>query len=106
MSTTPADDDPSAESEEAKLDAERAAKAARLFDLRRIIGGLFLIYGVILFVLGLSASDAEIKKAADLNVNLYAGIAMLAVGALFVAWALVRPLSGEPEEAEPETASS
>ena len=40
------------QSEQAELDAQRAAKAARLFDIRRLIGGLFLIYGVILVVLG------------------------------------------------------
>jgi hypothetical protein len=102
MSTSPTDDPLIAESEE----AERAARAANLFDLRRIIGGLFLIYGVILLVLGLSASDAEIKKAADVNLNLYTGIAMLTLGALFVAWALLRPLSAELEAAEAEKAGS
>jgi hypothetical protein len=102
MSTKPPEDELIAESEEAELDAKRAAKAANLFDLRRIIGGLFLIYGVILFVLGLSASDAEIKKAADVNLNLYTGIGMLVVGALFVVWALVRPVSAELAEAEAE----
>ncbi len=87
------------QSEEAKIDAERAAKAANLFDLRRLIGGLFIIYGVILTVLGLGESDAEIEKAADININLYAGLAMLVFGLLFVAWALMRPLSAELEEA-------
>ena len=87
------------QSEEAKLDAERAARAANLFDVRRLIGGLFVIYGVILVVLGLGESDASIAKSADININLYAGLAMLAFGLLFVAWALVRPLSAELEEA-------
>ena len=57
-----------------QADAERAAKAARLFDIRRLIGGLFVIYGVILTVLGLGESDASIAKSADINVNLYAGV--------------------------------
>ena len=87
------------QSEEAKIDAERAAKAANLFDLRRLIGGLFIIYGVILTVLGLGESDAEIEKAADININLYAGLGMLVFGLLFMAWALLRPLSAELEEA-------
>jgi len=39
---------------------ERARRAANLFDLRRLIGGLFLIYGVILLILGIGASDADI----------------------------------------------
>ena len=45
------------------LDEGRAARAANLFDLRRLIGGLFLIYGVILLILGIGASDAEIETA-------------------------------------------
>jgi hypothetical protein len=93
-------DDPLIEkTEQAELDADRAAKAARLFDIRRLIGGLFLIYGVILVVLGLGESDASIAKSADINVNLYAGLGMLVVAVVFIAWALMRPL-GEEEESE------
>jgi hypothetical protein len=85
------------QSEQAEMDADRAAKAARLFDIRRLIGGLFLIYGVILVVLGLGESDASIAKSADINVNLYSGIGMLVVSAIFIAWGLMRPLSGDAE---------
>src|SRR5215207_7940151 len=88
------------QSERAEREARRAAKAARLFDIRRLIGGLFLIYGVILVVLGLGESDASIEKSADINVNLYAGLGMLAVALLFIAWALLRPLSAELDESE------
>jgi len=87
------------QSERAEREARRAAKAARLFDIRRLIGGLFLIYGVILVVLGLGESDASIEKSADINVNLYAGLGMLAVAVFFIAWGLLRPL-GEDEESE------
>jgi hypothetical protein len=88
------------QSEQAEIDADRAARAARLFDLRRIIGGLFVVYGAILVVLGLGESDASIEKSADVNVNLYAGLGMLALGVLFIAWALLRPLSAELDESE------
>jgi hypothetical protein len=83
------------------IDARKARRAANLFDLRRLIGGLFLIYGVILFVLGLGASEAEKQKAAGWNLNLSVGIAMLIVGGLFLVWAFARPLAqelGEPAE--------
>ena len=86
------------EQAEAEADAERAAKAARLFDIRRLIGGLFLIYALILIPLGLSESDKSIEKSADINVNLYAGLGMLAIAAFFIAWALMRPLSADPAE--------
>jgi hypothetical protein len=89
-----------AESEEAEVDAHRARRAANIFDLRRIIGGLFLVYGVILTIGGITASDAEIKKAAGININLWVGIAMLIVAALFIAWALLRPLGEQLEEGE------
>jgi len=94
-------DDPLiAQSEQAELDAHRSARAANLFDVRRFIGGLFLIYGLILTVLGIGASDADIEKAAGVNVNLWTGLAMLAVAAIFIAWALTRPLSSELDEGE------
>src|SRR6478752_7395757 len=90
-------DDPLIEQTE-QADAERAAKAANLFDIRRLIGGLFVIYGVILTVLGLGESDASIAKSADININLYAGLGMLVVGLLFLAWAFSRPLASELDE--------
>ena len=97
-----ADDPLIKQSEQAELDAHRSARAANLFDVRRFIGALFVIYGVILTVLGLGASDAEIDKAAGVNVNLWTGLAMLAVGILFLIWAFTRPLSEELEERDEE----
>jgi len=83
------------QAEQAELDEEHARRAANLFDLRRIIGGLFAIYGVILLILGLGASDAEIEKAAGWNLNLWVGVAMLVIAAIFLAWAFGRPLGEE-----------
>ena len=74
------------------VDAAAAAKAANRFDIRRIIGGLFLLYGVILTVVGLLGSDDIKNKAAGVNVNLWTGVAMLVFGALMVTWALTRPV--------------
>src|SRR4051794_22909570 len=90
-----------AESEEAEAES-RAQRAANLFDLRRIIGGLFLIYGVILTVLGLTDTQAEIQKAAGVRINLWTGLAMIAVAIIFLIWAFTRPLSKQLEEAERE----
>jgi hypothetical protein len=75
----------------------RAARIANRFDIRRIIGGLFLLYGVILVVVGIVGSDEVKNKAAGINVNLWTGLAMLVVGALMVFWALARPVMREPE---------
>jgi hypothetical protein len=74
---------------------EREERAARLFDLRRVIGGVFLLYGLVMTILGLTASDADIEKAAGVNINLWMGLAMLVLGGLFWLWALTRPLGSE-----------
>jgi hypothetical protein len=79
----------------------RAMAAANLFDLRRIIGGLFLVYGLLLLILGITESDAEIRRAAGININLWAGLGMLVFGALMMAWSLTRPLGEELNDAEP-----
>jgi hypothetical protein len=78
----------------------RVAQAANLFDLRRIIGGVFVLYGVLLTVLGLFDSQQEIDKAAGVNINLWAGLGMLVFGLLMITWALTRPLSEELAEGE------
>jgi len=96
-----ADDPLISQAESAEVDAASARRAANIFDLRRIIGGLFVVYGVILFVLGLGASDAEIDKAAGWNLNLWVGVAMIVVGVLFVVWAFALPLAEELEGDEP-----
>jgi hypothetical protein len=77
-------------------------RAANLFDIRRIIGGLFLLYGIVLTVMGFGASDADLRRADGVNVNLGVGITLLIVASLFIAWALLRPLGRELEAAEAE----
>jgi hypothetical protein len=69
----------------------KSATAARIFDLRRIIGGLFLIYGVIVMIAGFTASNAAIDKAEGVNINLWTGLGMLLLGLFFLAWLKLRP---------------
>ena len=85
---------------------DRVERAANLFDLRRIIGGVFTAWGVLLIILGLFDSQEEIDKAAGLNINLYAGIGMLIVGLLFLLWAFTRPLGQELAESEQASGGS
>ncbi|MGW0846453.1 hypothetical protein ACWD26_41270 [Streptomyces sp. NPDC002787] len=77
----------------------RSATAAQLFDIRRIIGGLFVVYGVIVTVAGITASDADIDKAEGVNINLWTGLGMLALGVFFLAWLWLRPVA-PPVEGE------
>ncbi|GHH87399.1 hypothetical protein [Streptomyces capitiformicae] len=71
----------------------KSATAARLFDIRRIIGGLFVVYGIIITLTGLTASDAEIDKAEGVNINLWTGLGMLGLGVFFLAWLWLRPVA-------------
>jgi hypothetical protein len=79
-------------------DDKRISAAARLFDVRRVIGGLFVVYGVIVTLLGLFDSKAEIDKAQGVRINLWMGLAMLALGGLFLLWLWLNPTK-VPDEA-------
>ncbi len=65
---------------------------AGLFDIRFIIAALIGLYGAILFVVAFFTTDVQKDKADGLNINLYAGIGMLVVAALFVLWSRWRPI--------------
>ncbi len=80
----------------------KSATAARLFDIRRIIGGLFVVYGVIVTIAGFTASDADIDKAEGVNINLWTGLGMLVLGLLFLLWLKLRPTAPPPPDAIPE----
>lgn len=66
---------------------------AGAFDVRTLIGGLLGLYGLILTCLGLfRATEEELAKGDGLNINLWAGIGMLVVAAIFLAWVRLKPL--------------
>ncbi|MGV0382051.1 cell wall anchor protein [Corynebacterium segmentosum] len=70
-------------------------KHAGAFDLRNVIGALLGLYGIILIACyffldpGVNPDTAMPKEASN---NLWAGLAMLAVAALFVLWARLKPI--------------
>ncbi|GAA2546649.1 MULTISPECIES: hypothetical protein [Streptomyces] len=80
----------------------RSTTAARLFDIRRIIGGLFVVYGVIVTIAGFTASDADLDKAEGVNINLWTGLGMLALGLLFLLWLKLRPTAPPPPDVLPD----
>ncbi|MGW0421646.1 hypothetical protein [Streptomyces sp. NPDC003015] len=69
----------------------KSATAARIFDLRRIIGGLFVLYGIIVTIAGINPSDATLDKAEGININLWTGLGMLLLGIFFLVWLKMRP---------------
>ncbi|MFJ1974944.1 hypothetical protein ACIO93_40660 [Streptomyces sp. NPDC087903] len=83
----------------------RSTTAARLFDIRLIIGGLFVIYGVIVTIAGISPSDASLDKSEGVNINLWTGLGMLLLGLFFLAWLKLRPTAAPvPEVPAPDAA--
>jgi hypothetical protein len=82
----------------AEADELAAARTANRFDIRRIIGGVFVLYAVVLIATGAFGSDEVKNKAAGVNVDLWTGLGMLVFGVLMIAWALWRPVVPEPSE--------
>jgi xanthine/uracil/vitamin C permease (AzgA family) len=75
------------------LDPEEARnwRLAKMFDLRTFIGVLFVIFGVLVIIPGLAPSTADIEKAAGINLALWVGGLMLALGIIFLVWLLLSP---------------
>lgn len=69
----------------------KSATAARIFDLRRIIGGLFVLYGIIVTIAGINPSDSSLDKSEGININLWTGLGMLLLGIFFLLWLRLRP---------------
>jgi drug/metabolite transporter (DMT)-like permease len=68
-------------------------RKAGAFDIRNFIAALIGIYGVVLVVYGvIGSSDAQLEKTDGMNINLWAGLGMVLVAALFVTWARLRPV--------------
>ena len=70
----------------------RPPLSAILFDLRSVIGLLFVVYGLVLTILGIiGEKPEELAKAGGIALNLWTGLAMLAGGIIFYAWAFLKP---------------
>jgi len=79
--------------------AQQRKHTAGALDIRNIIGGLLGVYGVILVLMGLFG-DQELDKTGDVNANLWAGLALVVVSAVFLVWAWLRPIV-VPDHVEP-----
>jgi hypothetical protein len=87
---------------------EAPSAASQLFDLRTIIAVLFVVYGIVLTVQGaFFDGEAQLEKAAGIEINLWSGIAMFVVAVVFLLWARLRPLVPQSTAAAgPRTAPS
>ena len=78
-----------------KAQQDQAVKSARSNDLRRLIGILFTVYGVIVTAVGIIQPGADVAKTGGIPINLWTGIGMLIVGIGFLLWNRLRPLPAE-----------
>ena len=64
-----------------KQERDEAIRDTRRFDLRRFLGGLFVIYGVLVTGMGIARPEADKAPTGGIPINLYTGIAMFIIGA-------------------------
>lgn len=83
------DDDRRSEVDEAERES---GTAARLFDVRTVIGGLFVVYGLLIGAAGIAPSEQSLAKSQGVAINLWTGLGMLAFGLAFLVWLKLRPL--------------
>jgi hypothetical protein len=76
--------------------AGEGSRAGRPFDIRRVIGGLFVLYGLLVGGAGLLDGDAARSKAAGIDINLWAGLGMLLFGVGFLVWMRLNPVQAPP----------
>ena len=66
---------------------------AGAFDMRNFIAALIGIYGIVLVIYGIiGSSETQLTKSGHVNINLWAGIGMIIVAAVFLTWARLRPV--------------
>ena len=71
---------------------EAKSSAASLFDIRRIIGGLFTLYGVLVLGAGLFDGSNAKEKASGIDINVWTGLGMLLLGLGMLLWMVLRPV--------------
>lgn len=81
-----------------------SASGSRLFDIRQVIGGLFTLYGVLVTGAGIVDGDASRKKASGIDINLWTGLGMLALGLAMLLWMRLSPHTGTPTDGDTEAA--
>jgi len=86
----------------AGFDEVEVARAASRLDIRRLIGGLFILYGLILLVLGLVGSDHMRTRQPGSTSAWRRRSRGFVFGALMMFWALSRPTVPSPEASRGE----
>jgi hypothetical protein len=88
-------DDRSVDRRPTEEERRRLIASTRRFDLRRILGALFLLYGLLVTAVGLVQGAADLRKTGGIAINVWTGVVMLVVGIVFFVWDRLSPV---PEE--------
>jgi hypothetical protein len=67
-----------------------------LIDIRLPLGGLFLIYGILLSIYGAFSDPREYTRSLGININFWWGLFMLIVGAILLSLAGIRKAASQP----------
>ncbi|WP_242088542.1 hypothetical protein [Curtobacterium sp. DN_7.5] len=67
-------------------------RSTRRLDLRRILGGLFVLYGVITTIVGIVHWNTDPIKTGGIHINLWVGLSLLVGGLLFFLWDRLNPV--------------
>jgi hypothetical protein len=80
-----------------QAEKDAVVRSTRRFDLRRILGALFVVYGLIVGIIGLTdlGTEAAGKQTGGIAINLWTGLAMLVLGGLFFLWDRLAPVPAE-----------
>lgn len=76
---------------------DHGEKTAGAFDVRVIVGSLMGIYAVILLLMGFFGDQAA-EKTGDVNANIWAGLGLAVISAVFLVWARLRPIVVVPPD--------
>ncbi|MCB8877677.1 hypothetical protein [Acidisoma silvae] len=72
--------------------ATEEGASGKLFDLRVLIGIVLGIYGLMLFVTGLTDTKASLAKADGIPINLWFGVFLVVIAGLFFVWRRLAPI--------------
>ena len=64
-------------------------------DLRRILGAIFAVYGVVVTAVGIAKPAADVAQTGGIAINVWTGIGMILASVVFFAWDRLRPVPAE-----------
>lgn len=93
--TAVADDKPAKKEYFTEAEKEEMVRSTHRSDLRRILGMIFVVYGVVVTAVGLIDPVADTALTTGLPINLWTGVIMFIVGIVFFVWDHFNPVPAE-----------